>query len=337
MRAARVRARSSLRVATYNILLGGHEREALIAGVLGRVEADVIALQEVCNLRFAASLAERLGMEALLGEPSDPAPSCHTAILTRRRVRRWQNHRHPGRMLRSHLECEIETGWRDLPLIGVHCVHLAARFGERNKGEARRMRELTAILEDIAAQPALPHLIAGDFNSVSPGDPVLATTFFRKYNELRRLGLLMSQADGTLAPAARTAENAAEFDEAWRRAGIDPRLEGGIPVLPRVVGPLTANIPANRAIDRFMARFIERWTVERMLRHGYIDSFRRVHPRAHGLTVATWTPAARVDYIFATADLAQRLVACDVVGDRRWPDPEAWHGSDHFPVAADFT
>ena len=336
MRAARVRARSSLRVVTYNILLGGREREDLIAGVLRRADADVIALQEVCNLDFAAALAERLGMEALLGEPSESPPSCHTAILTRRPVRRWDNRTHPGRMLRSHLECEIETGWDSMPVIGVHCLHLAARFGERNKGEARRMRELTAVLEDIGERPPAPHLIAGDFNSVAPGDEVLATAFFRKYNELRRLGLLVSQPDGTLVPAMRTDGNAAELDATWRRVGIDPRLEGGIPTLPRVVGPLTANIPVNPAIDRFMSRFIERWTVERMLRHGYVDTFRRVHPRAHGLTVATWTPAARVDYVFATGDLAQRLTACEVVGDRRWPDPDAWHGSDHFPVVADF-
>jgi exonuclease III len=107
-------------------------------------------------------------------------------------------------------------------------------------------------------------------------------------------------------------------------------------VLPRLVGPLTANIPVNPAIDRFMSRFIERWTIERMLRNGYVDAFRHMHPRAHGLTVATWTPAARVDYIFATPELARRLARCDVVGERRWPDPDARHASDHFPVVADF-
>jgi endonuclease/exonuclease/phosphatase family metal-dependent hydrolase len=27
---------------------------------------------------------------------------------------------------------------------------------------------------------------------------------------------------------------------------------------------------------------------------------------------------------------------CEVVGDRRWPDPDASHASDHYPVVADF-
>lgn len=336
MRAGHRHPRSGLRVATFNILLGGARREQLISDVVTSIDADVVCMQEVCNLDFARSVAERVGMQAMFGDPSDPQPSCPIAILTRRRVRSWQNRQHIGNMLRSHLHCEIETEWADMPVIGVHCVHLAARFGERNKGEARRMRELTAILEGIAELPALPHIVAGDFNSVSPGDEVLATSFFRTYNELRRLGLLVTHADGTMVPAPRTDENAERLDARWRSAGIDPRLEGGIPQLPRIVGPLTVNIPVNPAIDHFMSRFIERWTVERMLRNGYIDCFRRVHPRAHGLTVATWTPAARVDYIFSTPDLARRLVMCEVVGDRRWPDVDAARASDHFPVVADF-
>lgn len=336
MRVGHRHPRSGLRVATFNILLGGARREQLISDVVARINADVVCMQEVCNLDFARSVADRLGMQAMFGDPSEPQPSCHIAILTRRHVRSWENRQHIGNMLRSHLHCEIETGWADMPVIAVHCVHLAARFGDRNKGEARRMRELTAILEGIAELPSLPHIVAGDFNSLSPGDQVLATSFFRTYNELRRLGLLVTQADGTLVPALRTDENAERLDARWRSAGIDPRLEGGIPQLPRIVGPLTANIPVNPAIDHFMGRFIERWTVERMLRNGYVDSFRRVHPRAHGLTVATWTPAARVDYIFATPDLARRLVMCEVVGDRRWPDPDASRASDHFPVVADF-
>lgn len=336
MRVARPAARHTLRVATYNILWGGTEREAWISDVLSRIDADVVALQEVCNLQFAAELAERLGMQALIGEPSDPLPACHIAILTRKPVVRWQNRQHVGQMLRSHLRCEIETGWAGMPVIGVHCVHLAARFQERNKGEARRMRELTAVLDGIAEEPPQPHLVIGDFNSLAPGDEAAATSFFRTFNELRRLGLLVPQRDGTLAPSPRSDENAEQVDAAWRQAGIDPTLRQGIPSLPRIVGPLTANIPINVSIDRFLSRFIERWTVERMLRHGYVDAFRRVHPRAHGRTVATWSPAVRIDYVFATPDLAERVVACEVVGDRRWPDPDVLRASDHFPVVADF-
>lgn len=306
--------------------------------MLRRVDADVVAVQEVREVETVRGLAQELGMEMLLGEPSDPESPMHTAILTRLPVHAWRNRRHHGRMLRSHLHCDIETGGAELPLIGVHCLHLAARFGDRNKGEARRIRELGAVLTDIADEPALPHLLIGDFNALSPGDDILATSFFRRMNDLRRSGLLVAGTNGILTPVAPDDDGRDDgLADRWRRAGVDPRLLGGIPMLPRVVSPLTVGLPVSRAMDRFLGRLIERWTVERLLKEGYVDCYRRVHPRARGLTCATWQLSARVDYVFATADLAARVFGADVVGGRTWPDPDAAVASDHYPVVADFS
>src|SRR5579864_2397104 len=327
-----------IRVATYNILLGGERRGHLVRNVLRRVDADVVALQEVREIHRVRDLADELGMEIYLGEPSDPASPMHTAILTRLPVRAWRNRRHHGRMLRSHLHCDIETGGAQVPVVGVHCLHLAARFGDRNKGEARRIREIGAVLTDIAGEPALPHMLIGDFNALSPGDDILATSFFRRMNDLRRAGLLVAGANGILVPLAPD-DNANDngLADRWRRAGVDPRLLGGIPVLPRVVSPLTVGLPVSRAMDRFLGRLIERWTMERLLNEGYVDCYRQVHPRARGLTCATWQLAARVDYVFATPDVATAVVMADVVGGRTWPDPDAAVASDHYPVVAEFS
>jgi endonuclease/exonuclease/phosphatase family metal-dependent hydrolase len=326
-----------LRVATYNILTGGVRRERLIRDVLARIDADVIALQEVSDVHTVRQLAEYLKMQVLIGEPSDPASTFHVAILSRLPVRTWRNRQHQGRMLRSHLHCEVETGGSSVPIIGIHCVHLAARFGERAKGEARRMRELTAVLSGIADEPPLPHLLLGDFNALSPGDEVSATAFFRRYNALRRAGLIVEREDGYMGPKARGAgADDAELDARWRAAGVDPRLDSGVPVLPRVVGRLTTGLPLSPALDRFLGRFIERWTAERIAASDYVDCFRRVHPRARGFTCATWLPAARVDYVFATPDLAPNLVTCDVVGGRGHADRDVGLASDHFPVVAEF-
>src|SRR5579864_9577715 len=109
-----------IRVATYNILLGGERRRELVRNVLRRIDADVVALQEVREVDRIRELAEDLGMAMLVGEPSDPDSRMHTAILTRLPVRGWRNRRHHGRMLRSHLHCEIETGGAHLPVLGVH-------------------------------------------------------------------------------------------------------------------------------------------------------------------------------------------------------------------------
>jgi endonuclease/exonuclease/phosphatase family metal-dependent hydrolase len=337
MSRTRTAPQRTLRVATYNILLGGEGRRELVSSVLRRIDADVIALQEVRELDRVRELADDLGMQALIGEPSDPDSLMHTAILTRMKVRTWRNRRHHGRMLRSHLHCEIETGGTQLPVLGVHCLHLAARFGERNKGEARRIREIGAVLSDIENDPVLPHVLIGDFNTLAPGDDILATAFFRRMNALRRAGLLVSGGNGTLVPLVTVAGDPSDIEDRWRRAGVDPRLLGGIPVLPRVVSPLTIGIPVSRAMDRFLGRMIERWTVERLLSDGYVDCYRQKHPRARGLTCATWQLAARVDYVFATHDVAASVLNADVVGGRTWPDTDAAAASDHFPVVVEFS
>jgi endonuclease/exonuclease/phosphatase family metal-dependent hydrolase len=332
MSRARVRTRS-LRVVTYNILLGGARREAHITAVLRRLNADVIALQEVSNPKFAEQLASDLGMRLVVGAASDGS-GINIAVLSRLAVRRWRNHTHRGRMLRSHLETVLVTGGAAVPELRLHSVHLAARFGERNKGEARRQRELDALLGDIGDSNHTPHLIAGDFNALAPGDAVEATAFFKRMAELRRARLLVRQANGLVT--TRQMDVAGETDDAWLRAGVDPRLDVGIPALPFVVYPLTALLPRHAAIDRLLGRTIERWTVTRMLDAGYVDCFRRVHPRASGYTCATWMPAARIDYVFANPIMAPRLRRCEVVGGRRWPDQEATIASDHHPLVAEF-
>jgi hypothetical protein len=181
-------------------------------------------------------------------------------------------------------------------------------------------------------------MLIGDFNALSPGDDILATSFFRRMNDLRRAGLLVAGPNGILAPQVPAESGTADgLADRWRRAGVDPRLLGGIPALPRVVSPLTVGLPVSHAMDRFLGRLIERWTVERLLKEGYVDCYREVHPRARGLTCATWQLSARVDYVFATADLAAHVLAADVVGGRTWPDPDAAVASDHYPVVAEFS
>ena len=215
----------------------------------------------------------------------------------------------------------------------MHCLHLAARFGDRNKGEARRIREIGAVLTDIADEPALPHLLIGDFNALSPGDDILATSFFRRMNDLRRAGLLVVGIQRH-PHAAGTARQ--------RRRMTASRIAGGVPVsirdssagFPRFrasSSPLTVGLPVSRAMDRFLGRLIERWTVERLLKEGYVDCYRRVHPRARGLTCATWQLSARVDYVFATDDLAAHVVGADVVGGQDVAGPRRRGGVGSLP------
>lgn len=323
-----------LRVVTYNILLGGHGRGDRIAAVLDRCNPDVVALQEANDLDLVRSLAQRLGMRMIVAKPND-ASRLNLAVLSRLPVTRWRAHRHPGRMLRAHLVCELDVQARGLQRLRIHNVHLAARFGEKNKGEARRLRELEAILGDIARSGPTPHLVMGDFNSLAPGETVAATAFFTRMAELRRRGLLVRGLDGLVAPLE-SADGDEELAEMWREAGVDPHLHVGVPRLPWVVGPLTGVLPRSAAVDRVLNRFIERWTVPRMEEAGYTDCFRAVNAEDDGYTCATWMPAARIDYVWADAAMAERVTACRVVGGDGSPDPDVPGASDHYPVVADF-
>ena len=57
-----------------------------------------------------------------------------------------------------------------------------------------------------------------------------------------------------------------------------------------------------------------RWrTIEMVLNAGYVDAFRKLHPDDRGLTFPVWDPHVRLDYVFASAGHAERLLTCEVV------------------------
>jgi endonuclease/exonuclease/phosphatase family metal-dependent hydrolase len=66
-------------------------------------------------------------------------------------------------------------------------------------------------------------------------------------------------------------------------------------------------------------------------RAGWVDCFRLRNPRAPGLTLGAGRRVARVDYIFASKPLAERLLACRVLSH-----PGVARASDHSPVWAEF-
>jgi exonuclease III len=77
-----------------------------------------------------------------------------------------------------------------------------------------------------------------------------------------------------------------------------------------------------------------RLAISLLLDAGYADCYRAQHPglrRDPGYTFALPAPRLRVDYIFASAQLARRMVACDVVAGS-----QAARASDHYPVEAEF-
>lgn len=70
-----------------------------------------------------------------------------------------------------------------------------------------------------------------------------------------------------------------------------------------------------------------RRAIAMLLGAGYVDTYRELHRREPGYTYPSSAPWLRVDYHFASPELAMRLKESDVVTSE-----QAAYASDHFPV-----
>jgi endonuclease/exonuclease/phosphatase family metal-dependent hydrolase len=71
-------------------------------------------------------------------------------------------------------------------------------------------------------------------------------------------------------------------------------------------------------------------TIHTVLDAGYVDGFRMLHPDDPGMTMPTWDPHVRLDYVFVPQAFRERIRGCEVVRDHG-----AVGASDHFPVLTD--
>ena len=112
-----------------------------------------------------------------------------------------------------------------------------------------------------------------------------------------------------------------------------------------IMGDLNAIAPGDRVrqhknparmrrVMMLQFRLIFRLAIPRLLKAGYMDCFRVVHPNDDGFTWMPGNPTTRYDYIMADSTLASSLRACRVVEE---DEIEAvTTASDHFPLLAEF-
>jgi endonuclease/exonuclease/phosphatase family metal-dependent hydrolase len=74
-----------------------------------------------------------------------------------------------------------------------------------------------------------------------------------------------------------------------------------------------------------------RRTLGPLLAAGFLDCYRAIHRDDPGFTYTAQTPWLRLDYVFASPQLAPRLRSCEVVREA-----EAARASDHLPLCAEF-
>jgi exodeoxyribonuclease-3 len=110
-----------------------------------------------------------------------------------------------------------------------------------------------------------------------------------------------------------------------------------------IMGDLNAIAPGDRVLQRnnparmrrLMAlqfNLIFRLALPRLLKAGYVDCFRRLHPSADGFTWMPGNLTTRYDYILADPRLAAHLQNCRVIDEIQ----AVCAASDHLPLLAEF-
>jgi endonuclease/exonuclease/phosphatase family metal-dependent hydrolase len=146
-----------VRLLTFNICQGGRGREAAIANAIRAAEPDLVILQEARYPDAVNRIADLAGFAQFGAKRGESL-----AFISREPVSSAQWHK-PRVSRHAFLEVEpASTAWR---VFGVHLSAVHAAWTEQ-----RRVFELRALLKAIAVHQHGPHVLAGDFNTVAPGE-----------------------------------------------------------------------------------------------------------------------------------------------------------------------
>jgi exodeoxyribonuclease-3 len=189
---------------SYNIRLGGLGRESAIASVIREAAPDVVILQEATRPDVVAGLAASTGLghwAAVRGRS--------LAFLSRLPVERYEWTRS---WWSRHAILEVAPSGLDVRVVGVHLSALHAEWSEE-----RRRLELRALLSAIRRHEPGFHVVAGDFNTLAPGEP------FDPRRLPRRLRPFVWVSGGRIRWRALNAILEAGYIDAFRLRN-DPRL-----------------------------------------------------------------------------------------------------------------
>jgi endonuclease/exonuclease/phosphatase family metal-dependent hydrolase len=313
------------RILSYNILAGGYSvraggarRTEQITAMIRSTQPDVVGIVEAIHPQMTKKplviedIAERLDMQLIPANLPKHRHDYQTALLTRLPVIDTQIHIRAG-ITKPLLEVSLEEA--NGQQITVFVIHLAASFYQGWAGNHIRKREVREILSILAAKQGTPHLLMGDFNSIAPGDRLQASAlldYIVKLDKTRQA--YVHDGDG------------------------NPYLNFVVPPQLRILNPLLRQVPRSKLLstlfDAAATLYAPRGSIRLLLEAGYQDCFRLMNPGEQSFTCPSAAPAGRIDYIFASPELASRLSNSTVVtGTEGVRGDEA---SDHLPVLAEF-
>lgn len=147
----------TFRLLTYNILHGGFGRTPAIANVINAVAPDLVLLQEATDAANVERLAEATGMaEARTFQKQS------LGFISRQPVASYQWIRP---RISRHAFVEVVPAGEKICLFGVHLAAVHAAWTEQ-----RRVFELRALLKSVDRHRDRFHVLAGDFNTIAPGE-----------------------------------------------------------------------------------------------------------------------------------------------------------------------
>ena len=149
----------SLTLLSYNIRYGGAGRERQLAEVIRASDADIVLLQEATLPHVVERVAADAGMRSCAATRGYSLAFMSRVEIKRHEWLRPRGGRHPF--------LEVEPAGAGFSVFGLHLSAVHSNWTER-----RRMREMRALLSLISLRPSVPHVLAGDFNTLAPGEPL---------------------------------------------------------------------------------------------------------------------------------------------------------------------
>ncbi len=301
------------RILSYNILVGGRKRINQLADMIQAANPDVVGLVEATNGQVVEELAQRLGMQHVMSAYPRHEQDWQIALLSRLPIVATQTHFKPRILTKPVLEVCLEEP--DGKQFTVFVTHLSAAFSKGWAGDAIRRREVRELISIMSEKRGTRHLVMGDFNSLAPGDPFRASALLRYIVKLDKR--YQSNPTSTIG---------------------HPHLDFVVPGPLRVFNPLLRAIPRSKLLcslfDGAAALYAPRGSISLLQTAGYVDCFRKLNLTAEGFSCPAAAPAGRIDFIFASPELAESLSHCYIPTEGNGTPGEA--ASDHLPVVADF-
>lgn len=303
-----------VRVISYNILVGGRRRAEQLVGMLATRQPDIVGLVEAIDEQVVKSLAERLGMEYRLSGRGQSRQRLQAAVLSRLPIRSTQGY--TTEIIKRQPLLEVQVEEPDGSLLTVFIIHLTPEFSRGWRANRKRRREVQEALRLMLPRRGTPHLLMGDFNSIAPGDRVCGSNFLRYVTDEHLYRQLIPS-------------------ELKSLPGLSLVLPRRLHFLQPVLRAIPHSALLSALLDRLDVLYAPRGRLGLLSRASYVDCFRRLHPQESGFTWPSALPAGRIDFIFASPELASRLSTCEILTEGDGVPGNL--ASDHLPVFAAFS